>query len=75
MNQSIESSTNVVRNQVEYSREPEREFADAEVVIQKYCVDLNAVQQIVHVIGKLHQLRDFPLVFRIDAAQFFIDAS
>ena len=75
MHKSIESPPNIMSNQIKYPREPKRKFADAQIVIQKYCVYLNAVQQIIHVIGKLHQLSNFSLVLRIDAAQLFIDTS
>ncbi len=70
---AVDSSANILRQDMENVGDPRREFADAQIAVEEDRADIDALQQVVHVAGQLCQLRDLALMFRVDGVQLFVD--
>ena len=70
----IDMTTNVLWNQAKCLSDPESKLPNFKLAVKEYRIDLNAVEQVFHIVSHLGQFGNFSLVFRIDRVEFFIDA-
>ncbi len=70
---AIDAPADVLRQNLERLADLRREFADAQLAVQKHRADVGAAEQVVHVVGQHGQLANLPLVLGVDGVQLFVD--
>ena len=69
----VERPPDVLREQLERARHLAREPADAQLIVEEEHADVDAVQQVVEVVGELGELRDLALVLGVDRVELLVD--
>ena len=74
MIERVNVPSDILRNQAECFCDPQSKFPNLQITVEENRINLNTIQQILHIIGHLNQLGDFSLVLRIDGIQLLVDA-
>ena len=71
--EAVEAAPDVLRQQAEDVGHLRRVLADAQLVVEEEDADVDAVQQVVEVVGHLAELRDLALMLDVDRVELFVD--